>query len=202
MSDGGEAKRKKLVGILRGYFASPVIAEKMLAGYFSVTDRKSIPRPDILTALFQYLHSIGILRKGTVGEYALNRSRPDRSRQEQGILIAPVIFRLLPYFQQLPSFLAGTGKKPSVNRLRSVRGNGQLHSKKFFPAAFGFFQEDPPKAIIDIGCGDGCFLESARERWPDVAVFGVDLSESALETTKKRLTTSGCSESIAVTAKR
>ncbi len=34
---------------------------------------------------------------------------------------------------------------------------------------------------------DGCFLEHARQRGPQLAVFGVDLSETAVETTKKRL---------------
>lgn len=38
------------------------------------------------------------------------------------------------------------------------------------------------------------------ERWPGVEVFGVDLSETAIETTKKRLAPATDSASIAVTA--
>jgi hypothetical protein len=54
--------------------------------------------------------------------------------------------------------------------------------------------------MIDIGCGDGCFLERARERWPGLPVFGVDLSDKAVETTNRRLNLSTAHDSIAIAA--
>lgn len=203
--DSGKAKRERLVSLLRGYFASPVIAtlgelgmaERMLAGEFSVADWSSNSKPEILSALFQYLHSVGILTRGSNGNYALTASGRTVIRRNGAFSL---LMSYSDYFQQLPSLLAGAGTNPSVNRSRNVRGSGQLHSKKFFPAAFGFFPSDPPRGIIDIGCGDGCFLESAQSLWPDLVVFGVDLSEIAVETTKKRLAMSNHPGPIAVAA--
>jgi Trans-aconitate methyltransferase len=204
-ADGGEAKRKTLVGLLRGYFASPVIAtlgemgmaDRMMEGEFSVDDWTEIPQPEIVAALFNYLHSIGLLRKGTNGRYTLTpEGRTAIGRNGAFSLL----MSYSDYFHQLPNVLSGENTKPTVNRLRNVRGSGQLHGRKFFPAAFNLFPSQTPSALIDIGCGDGCFLDHARQRWPDVAVFGVDLSATAVEATKQRLNPSNPSDLLAVAA--
>lgn len=204
-ADGGEAKRKRLVGLLRGYFASPVIAtlgemglaDRMLEGDFSVADWNHISRPEIVVALFNYLHSIGLLTKRNAAEYTLT---PDGRTAIGRNGAFSLLMSYADYLHQLPNIFAGEDSKPTVNRLRNVRGSGQLHNKKFFPDAFNFFSSDPPSAIIDIGCGDGCFLDHAQERWPELSVFGVDLSETAVETTKNRLRRLNSSDSIAVAA--
>lgn len=202
---GADTKRGKLVALLRGYFASPVIAtlgelgmaERMLMGDFSVADWDSAPHLEIISALFRYLHSIGLLTAGTTGEYALTpEGRTSVGRNGAFSLL----MSYAEYFHELPAVLAGREMKPSVNRQRNVRGSGQLHSKKFFPAAFDLFSSGAPSAIIDIGCGDGCFLALAQEQWPSVSTFGVDLSETAVEETKKRLGTMHGSGMIAVAA--
>ena len=204
-TNGGEAKRKYIVGLLRGYFASPIIAtlgemgmaERMLSGDFSALDWSSTSQPEIVAALFRYLHCIGLLTKNAIGEYAL-------TPEGRTVLGRNGAFSLLmsyaDYFHQLPALLTGQDCRPSVNRLRNVRGSGQLHSKKFFPAALGFFSSDPPTALIDIGCGDGCFLQYAQQRWPGLPVFGIDLSEAAVETTRERLKISRGADQIAVAA--
>jgi hypothetical protein len=203
--DSGEAKRKRLVELLRGYFASPVIAtlgemgmvDRMMEGDFSISDWAETLQPDIIAALFNYLFSIGLLAKASNERYSLT-SEGRTAIGRNGAF--SLLLSYADYFHKLPDLLSGAKVKPTVNRLRNVRGSGQLHGKKFFPAAFNFFSSEPPSAIIDIGCGDGCFLEQARGRWPDLPVFGVDLSETAVEATKKRLNPSNPSDSIAVAA--
>lgn len=202
-SNRGEGKRRNLVGLLRGYFASPVIAalgetgmaERMLAGDFSVTDWDAVSQPDVVAALFRYLLSIGLITKGTIADYALT-SEGRTAVGRNGAF--SLLMSYEDYFRQLPEILAGQKCHPSVNRLRNVRGSGQLHTKKFFPAALGFFSDFPPTAVIDVGCGDGRFLEHARQRWPNLPIFGVDLSETAVETTKDRLGSPTAFEQIAV----
>jgi SAM-dependent methyltransferase len=204
-SSGGDTKRGKLVALLRGYFASPVIAtlgemgmvERMLEGDFSASDWDSAPRVEIVSALFRYLHSIGLLTKRTTGEYALTpEGRTSLGRSGAFSLL----MSYAEYFHELPTMLATGEAKPSVNRRRNVHGSGQLHSRKFFPAAFDFLSSGAPTALIDIGCGDGRFLALARERWPDLAIFGVDLSETAVEQTRIRLSPIIGSGSVAAVA--
>jgi hypothetical protein len=76
---------------------------------------------------------------------------------------------------------------PSVNRSRNVRGSGQLHGKRFFPAALDCFQSNSPAVLIDIGCGDGAFLDCACARWPALVTFGLDLSDTAVAIAHVRL---------------
>jgi SAM-dependent methyltransferase len=201
----GEEKRKRLVSLLRGYFASPVIAtlgevglaERMMAGEFAEADWANAPRPDLVVALLRYLHSVGLITKAASGSYVLTAEGRTAIARNGAFSL---LMSYADYFHQLPGLLSGGDLKPTVNRLRNVRGSSQLHGKKFFPSAFDFLSDAPPLALIDIGCGDGHFLQHAREKWPDLSIFGVDLSEAAVETTKQRLSAIGGADSAAVAA--
>jgi hypothetical protein len=190
---------------LRGYFACPVIAilgelgvaDRMLAGRFSLEDFAMAPESDVLAALFQYLQSIGLMREVENCSYELT---PDG----RTVITRNGAFSLLmsyaDYFSELPALLTGKAASPTVDRLRNVRGSGQLHSGKFFASALKCFDGQPPTALIDIGCGDGCFLAQACEKWPGLISFGVDLSESAVEATTRRLGASGITKFTATAA--
>jgi ubiquinone/menaquinone biosynthesis C-methylase UbiE len=40
--------------------------------------------------------------------------------------------------------------------------------------------KDPPRCIIDIGCGTGRLLRAASVRWPEAQLFGVDPAEQMI----------------------
>jgi hypothetical protein len=185
-------KRKRIVSLLRGYFACPVIAvlgelglaDRMLSGPFSAQSFEDISDRALLSRLFRYLESIGLLVQNTASEYeATSMGRTVIARNGA----CSLLMSYGDYFQQLPAMLTGQGAGPLVNRPRNVRGSGQLHSSKFFTSALRWFDTKPPGAFIDIGCGDGCFLAQACERWPRLLPFGVDLSEVAVDATRQRL---------------
>jgi hypothetical protein len=198
-------KRQRLVAGLRGYFLAPVIAslgecgiaDRMLQGPFSISDFEPLADPRILSIVFRYLQSVGLLASQTNSRYALT---------EEGVtsLSRNGAFSLLvsyaDYFDKLPELLAGAPVMPSVNRARNVRGSGQLHGKKFFPAALDCLQSDSPAVLIDIGCGDGAFLECACTRWPALVTFGLDLSETAVEIAHGRLARQSSREPLFVVA--
>jgi SAM-dependent methyltransferase len=203
-ADGSE-KRKNIVGLLRGYFATPIIAtlgetgmaDKMLEGDFSANDWPSTLDSETIAALFRYLFSIGLLMRGTAGDYAL--SADGRSALKRNGAFS-LLMSYAPYFQELSRTIVGHDADPKVDRLRNVRGSGQLHSRKFFPEAFTLFSDMAPTAVIDVGCGDGCFLCHALEKWPELRIFGVDLSPTAVEATKKRLDSLCSFDPVAVNA--
>lgn len=61
-----------------------------------------------------------------------------------------------------------------------------------FGALFGLSVEPPPGAtIVELGCGDGMNLLAIAQRFPDATVIGVDTSEVALATARRRLSTLG-----------
>jgi methionine biosynthesis protein MetW len=43
-----------------------------------------------------------------------------------------------------------------------------------------------PQSILDIGCGRGTLLERLRQKTPDAALFGVDISTNTVEATRAR----------------
>ncbi|MCU1323513.1 MAG: hypothetical protein JWM43_3162 [Acidobacteriaceae bacterium] len=188
----GKAKRAKLVSFLRGYFVAPVIgtlgelgiAARMLEGAFSVATFDGRFDEGTLRSLFRYLHSIGLLSSSAAGEYeVIDEARTILSRNGAFSLL----LSYQQYFELLPQLLQSQPVQPTVDRARNVRGSGHLHSRKFFPVAFELLKEIKPSSVIDIGCGDGCFLASAVEFWPGLGVFGVDLAETATQATELRL---------------
>jgi ubiquinone/menaquinone biosynthesis C-methylase UbiE len=42
-------------------------------------------------------------------------------------------------------------------------------------------------SLLDIGCGTGCFLDSARQAWPRLRAFGLDMSEAYIRHARRRL---------------
>jgi SAM-dependent methyltransferase len=50
-----------------------------------------------------------------------------------------------------------------------------------------YFDLDPPKSLLDIGCGNGHTLEYFAKRWPETAYTGLDLSNEAIQLAHKRV---------------
>jgi SAM-dependent methyltransferase len=45
---------------------------------------------------------------------------------------------------------------------------------------------DPPRRVLDYGCGEGRYLDLIRERFPNAALVGSDISDVALEHAERR----------------
>ena len=46
---------------------------------------------------------------------------------------------------------------------------------------------DSPRAVLDVGCGLGATTHSARQRWPDAAIHGVNLSATQIDHCRKHV---------------
>lgn len=182
--------RSELVALLRGMFAGPAVAAladldlvaRMRDGPFALGDLPA-GNPVALVAVLDYLARLGLLepvgdhlRLTPAGEYVFDRTGA---------------FHLLRsyrgYTDRLPNLLADPAAGAAVRRLENVAGTGQLHARKFFPAALDRIAARGAACVVDVGCGSGEFLAAARDRMPGAALVGVDLSAEAVAATAARL---------------
>ncbi len=67
---------------------------------------------------------------------------------------------------------------------RLARGGYWRHDYKYQLDVIGKIR---PDRLIDIGCGPGAFLAQVQERFPEIQLNALDLSEAMIEETRARL---------------
>jgi SAM-dependent methyltransferase len=203
METDHQCSRSQLVSLLRGAFACPTIATlaesgilgRMLEAPFGLEDFPTVQNTGVLLAIFSYLQALGLLVKVTKAKFELTKQGRTTMRRSGAFLL---LASYREYFENLPRLLAGQKQNVSVNRRQNVEGTGSLHSRKFFPVVWEMFQTVFPGCLIDIGCGDGQFLEHACHQWPELRIAAVDLSPVAVEATVARLRRLGRSEVVGI----
>ena len=197
--------REQIVSLLRGQVACPLIAslaelgivQGMVSGSFSPSDFVAVRNQVLLESCFQYLQSLGLLQGGPgQREYALTDLGHSVFRR------VGAFFLLSSYREYFDSFSAlltgGFQGEVCVDRRLNVMGSGSLHTRKFFPSVAVFFGSNPPDALLDLGCGDGAFLEFARREWSELRIAAVDLSPVAIQATVNRLKNIGAEPEVTI----
>lgn len=191
--------------MLRGEVACPLLstlgesgaAQRMLEGAFTVADVFPRAAPDLAAAVLEYLAQIGLL---TAAMADGTRGVTDAGRMVLGRWGA---FALLhsyeEMFRRLGPLLAGATAVPPVNRARNIAGSGQLHVRKFFPAAVDRLRAAGAVSLVDIGCGDGTWLAHAAVAHPLAALGLLDASALAVETAAAHLRDGGHAVAAEVT---
>ena len=127
---------------------------------------------------------------GTLEWRALENIRDDRSvRTDGGVIASPLSkfhcsgcgLAIRAAQDQGPSTLYGEdyqlySNRPGADQFDAVRYaniTGALH------AAWGL--GDPPRRVLEAGCGDGSLLQAVQLRWPEAAVVGLEPSHTAVE---------------------
>lgn len=191
-------RRKEIIALLRGQVACPVIAslaefgwlDRMCAGSFDA-ETFSQADPTIANSIFKYLASLGLLiqcerTQNKCNEYVVSDVGRSVFRRSGSFCI---LNSYEEYFQNLGSlvFSKDNGSQPAVNRLRNVLGSGQLHFGKFFLPALAMVAGRSFPFVIDVGCGNGEFLQRIVRAQISRKLGGIDVSSVALEATKRNM---------------
>jgi hypothetical protein len=185
--------REELIALLRGQVACPLLSVLGELGWLDRMGAHSFRRadfpPDVdapnFHAVMSYLVALGLVR--TANDDCYEATELGRS-----VFARYGAFCLLnsyeDYFANFRALLIPNGAAPpAVDRLRNILGSGQLHRRKYFPAALALVDGARFDAIADVGCGDGAYLETAiRTLSPNIA-FAVDLSADAVTRAAARL---------------
>jgi hypothetical protein len=158
----------------------------MLGGSFAAQDFPAVRSPQVLASLFKYLQSLDLLAVANGnGRYTLTCAGRSVFKRAGAFLL---LSSYNSYFANLGNLLTGENiAPPTVDRRRNVLGSGSLHSQKFFPCVWDVLGDNPPAVLIDLGCGDGTFLELACREWPNVTPVVSDMSQLAVNYSMKRL---------------
>jgi hypothetical protein len=201
--------RSTLIELLRGELSCPLIAtfgeiglaDKLLTGPVSKRDLGLNGNPDVLGACLDYLVGIGLLSSSKETDdspYELTETGRMVFRRHGAFSLLHSYHK---YFNSLAELLTSKSAiMPTVERGENVVGSGALHAKKFFPAALRQLELLQPKAIIDIGCGDGTFLEYAHSYIPNAQLAVIDYSQVAVDATTKRFSEYGVDLAAAITS--
>lgn len=179
--------REEMIGILRGSFAVPVLTTLDQMGVLSrlleqpalVADFSEVANQRALEAMLTYLEQLGLMTQQSDSRFA---PTPMGRKLLKRIGGAHILGSYRAYFEQLPQLLASPKKPASmvVDRAQNLLGCASLHPVKYFPNALAMLGGQEPIAdCIDVGSGDGAWLNAVATRWPEVRITGVDVSPEA-----------------------
>jgi hypothetical protein len=185
--------RALIVQSLRGRFVTPIVAE---LGEQGVLDRLSVSQlrltdypqfnPQVLRSLLEYLKALALVEIDTNDAWQATTLGRQVFQRWGGFAI---VDSYEAYFSRLADLLLSDIKPIDihVDRKKNVVGSGQLHARKFFPTALDMLAGDAPDILVDVGCGDGAFLEATLGRYPHLTVVAVDVSAESIKLAYERL---------------
>ena len=181
--------KNEIVAIARGYYALPILISLARSG---ITDRLLEGSVDLdqlsgnrrnLKIVLDYLCNLGWLRAED-GRYRTTQAGTSVLRRSGAF---GILYSYRPYMANLDQLLFDTEAKVQVYRDENVVGSGAAHIRKYFSRVSDLIEESDAGYVLDIGCGDGTFLNHCRGLRPDIGLIGVDYSERALEVTRARV---------------
>ena len=188
--------REQLVSSLRGFFLCPILVklgelgfiDKMLEESFSLDDFQKVKNKENFSLVIEYLESIGFIEVSH-GRYRL-------TRVGRSVMARWGSFALLYSYRELVDrvdqlITVESTKPPACDRRYNVIGSGLTNGRKFFPAGIDLFLGYEISSITDLCCGDGEFLKVFGRYHPKARLNACDLSEVAIEESKKKLQADG-----------
>ena len=179
--------------ILRGLYATPIICELSKLGIFTKASNKinlrnkaKIKNNFVLNLCLDYLVHIGVLLKKTKN-YELSEMGYEIFRRSNSFFV-PHSYREV--ILNIGNIL--TNKKTisscKVDRNENILGSGLTHLRYFFQPINYCNSKIDYNSLIDLGCGNGHFVNEVLKRKKNIKVVGIDLSPDSVKTCKKNIT--------------
>jgi len=184
--------RAEFITLMRGFYSLPILVNLHKEGILkklslnNYTDIKNLKFKNqfFIEKVLKYLTRLDILQnKKTKFRYT-----------NLGFKISKRIgtFYILNSYSKIPLNFSNNLKenqkfKNWCERKDNILGSGLIHYKKFFIPSLKISNFKIKKDILDIGCGDGTFLNLVKKSNPNIRVLGCDLSNKSVSQTKKNL---------------
>ena len=187
---------EEIISLLRGYFACPIISTLGKEGVlnsmlqkkdgFSREDFPKVTNKKIFEAILVYLLNLSLLMRNENGKYYVTELGAKVFNRYGSYCL---LHSYGSFLNELDAILFDPDFKtlPKCDRLTNIIGSGQANGKKYFPVAMEIMKKHKVQTVLDIGCGDGYFLSKVLESFPNINVFGVDISEISVAVTERNL---------------
>ena len=178
--------------ILRGLYATPIICELSKLGIFTKASKKinlskksKIKNNFVLNLCLDYLSNIGIVIKKSKN-YELSEMGYEIFRRSNSFFV-PHSYREV--ILNLGKILQNKKKLNSckVDRNENILGSGLTHLRYFFQPINYCNSKIDYDSLIDLGCGNGHFINEVLKRKKKLKVVGIDLSEDSVKTCSKNI---------------
>ena len=192
------AVTEELTTLIRGFFSLPVLAALGRLGFFegladrteiSPDDFPDIPNKKLLKHSLDYLSRLGLFETASGPQETYKMTwLGGKIFQRTNSFFVPHSYHdyMENYYAQL---MSGDDEKGTVDRLENIIGSGKAHLR-YFPHAVSYLKRRVKfERVVDVGCGDGHFLDFLLSSIPVKKAIGVDLSEIAVKETEQKLRT-------------
>ena len=182
---------EKLVFYLRGFFSAPIICElskKKIFRFsknkaiFDLDNLKKIKGKKELQACLNYLIRINLIDKVGEEKYEFTSIGTEIFKRANSYYV-PHSYR--EYILNLKKIL---DKKININKLKvdleeNIIGSGLTHMR-YFPPVLSYFAREKIETVVDVGCGNGHFLNLMNNNFENLNLIGFDMSSVSVKAAK------------------
>lgn len=184
--------RKELIFLMRGFYSLPILLNLHKSGilqkfsfnkYISINKIK-VKNKFFLEKILNYICRLNLLE----------RKKNAYKFTKLGLTLSKRIgtFYILNSYSKIPlNFIDNLYKNNNFRswceRKDNILGSGLMHEKKFFVPAIKLSHIEKRNIVLDIGCGNGTFLNLAKKRNSKIKALGCDLSNKSVSQTKQNL---------------
>jgi len=150
-------------------------------------------KPAMVTSAADYMTAYGYLRRVADTTYEVT-ARGKEILEEWFYALgaqsyAPLLGNMLPIARGEKTY--GFGKDVNRDLYLNTKASGGLSGRLVFPAVLEYLEKHRYGCLLDLGCGDGTFLELACRGFRDLEVVGLDQSPEVIEIARAKLAAAG-----------
>ena len=181
-----------LASTLRGLYATPIICELSKKKVFERNSKKinlkalkKIKNKFILNLCLDYLEQIQITEKKNLSWFLTDYGFEIFKRSNS--FFVPHSYREI--ILNLGNILIGKKKinNCNVDRYENILGSGLTHLRYFYQPLNYCNLKINYDTLIDLGCGNGHFINLALDYKKNLKIVGIDLSSDSVQTCKKNI---------------
>lgn len=184
--------RREIISLMRGFYFLPIflelhknkILEKLNSNKFVKINSLNFKNKIFLKYIFDYMVRLGIFSEKE-NRYKITSEGRKMLKRVGTMYILNSYNKITTNFNY--NLNNKINSKNLCERKDNIIGSGLIHVKKFFEPSLEMINLKNVKTILDIGCGDGTFLNTVKKSNSQINLLGCDLSKESVKQTKKKL---------------